>query len=235
MIKNYIVFITLLSVLLVSCSKTENVSVDYPYIIDEEFLNNDNGWVNIDTSNSSNSYFQKIVSEGNGLYSLVYFSLFGSPTNLISTIDVGLNDNKNYIIESSFTFDNETHPTATQNSATKPGGIVFSVTNEQNFYKIGAGYDNSSNESNLYIQRSINNSIDNIIDPIPLELSNPVLTIKVEKTTHTNNLNTFNVIVNGELITTIDSLELNNGASVGIHSNKGTAINYHYLRVRQEP
>lgn len=58
----------LTTMLLISCSKDENVSKDYVYTLDEEFLDNDLGWNLFD---GDDAYSAKINSNENGLLELI--------------------------------------------------------------------------------------------------------------------------------------------------------------------
>ncbi len=235
--KHYILLGTLLITLFSSCDKTENVTVEYPYILDEEFLSNELGWFEEDTSkNTQDKYFQKIIPNGNGLYAVAYFSSFQVPLFAQAKAEGGLNHRKNYILESSLTFDNYSYyPAGADNNTTVPCGIMWDITDDQNYFKVGVGFNEINKKAALHVQRIKNNVATPIIEPIEFEATTQTFEIKIEKTTDTDTFNSINLWVNGINITSIDSLVFRGNSQIGINSAKGAAVNYHNLRVRQEP
>ena len=219
------------TLLFISCNKTENVAVDQPYILDEEFINNDLGWQDVDTSGPQNKYFQKLVTEGNGIYSVAFFSVFGSPTYATTSVDIGLKHNKNYILSSNLTFTNEV------SKLDKSSGIMWDISgnDDSNFFKVGTGYDPITKKGQLYIQRVKGGSISSLLeDEIEFEMPTPVANIRVEKTTNTETLNSISVWINGANLVEIDSLVFETPGKVGLNSAQGSEVNYHNIRVTQE-
>lgn len=235
MIRQYIVLSALFATLFASCSKTENVALDYPYILDEEFQGNEKGWAEVDTSSSQTKYFQKLFTDGNGYYATVYFSTFAAPSALATTTNAGMNHDKDYILESSFTFD-DTYLNSSDNDPDIPCGIIWDAEDDLNYFKVGVGYSASTQTGLLHVQQVSGGATNNLITPIEISMSSPVANLKVNKTTQSSTLNTIDVIVNGETVTVVDSIDFsNNSPNAGLHTFKGGVVNYHNIRVRQEP
>lgn len=203
-----------------SCDQEANVAKSYTYTLDEEFLNNDLGWLedtvsyipdNTKPDSSLIAYSFSQVSLDNGVFSIsADTSSNGQPiATYLDYKEANLSSN-NFILETSITWGGE-------ELAKSYAGITWDNVddNTYKFFGVSVGGD--------YVIEST--PVDSV-GSVSIVPSNLVYNLKIER----EDKNIY-FSINGESVDTLVATDLNS-SKIGIYSGSENNVSFHYLRAQ---
>ena len=209
-----------------SCSKDENVAKEYTYTMDEEFVDNQRGWLE-DTStyvpdalkpdSILTAYTFSQISADNGLLSLKNDSSTVGKSSYLDAKEANLGSN-DFIIETAITW-------VEQGDSKRFAGLTWDHLDEDNYKFFGVTI-----EGNYIGYDVINGDSDSLIVEAATLLSLPTLPVYNLKVQRSEENIFFSI--NGTILDTLPAAELSS-SQVGLYSDAKNDINFHYLRAQQ--